>query len=383
MATSDISHFPDVIGGINRCAAARCPRVMTPVVGPLRKSFSGISWHLGQAAISEKVLEATFALSETETRRNMPLYAIGGLWRAQRMLRGRKYGGFKFHPTYHDILWSQYLRDLSGTVVINNMQTFGVYFLRKRRAFNIRSCFYIDGTLTEYFQYAGVGDTVVTRIGADVMREAIKVEREGYLEADRIVSMSRATIRNLIDVYGIPSGRIALVMPGANLDDSAVPKQWQCMGWYSDEFTLGFVGLYPLRKGLDKIANAVQMLRQRGLPIRVRVIGRCPDRMAAMDGVEFLGPIDKATDLARFIEAIRSVDLGCQLSRAELTGIAMMEFLRVGVPIMATAIGGMPDVIEGGGGVLVPANITSSSWPRNLPHSCQTQPATMRFPKPL
>ena len=57
-----------------------------------------------------------------------------------------------------------------------------------------------------------------------------------------------------------------------------------------------------------------------------------------MNGVEFLGIIDKPTDLPRFIEAIRSVDLGCQLSRAELAGIAMMEFLRVGVPIIATNI---------------------------------------------
>jgi len=77
-----------------------------------------------------------------------------------------------------------------------------------------------------------------------------------------------------------------------------------------------------------------------------------------MDGVEYLGTIDKAKDTAAFVKAIQSVDLGCQLSRAELTGIAMMEFLRVGVPILATSIGGMPDVIEGGGGVLVPADIS-------------------------
>jgi len=53
------------------------------------------------------------------------------------------------------------------------------------------------------------------------------------------------------------------------------------------------------------------------------------------------------------------VDLGCQLSRAELAGIAMMEFLRVGVPIIATNIGGIPDMFEDGGGWLVSPDITA------------------------
>ena len=79
-------------------------------------------------------------------------------------------------------------------------------------------------------------------------------------------------------------------------------------------------------------AEAVSILRQRGAPIRLRVVGNCPDGIAAMDGIDHLGIINKASDLPHFIETIRSVDLGCQLSRAELAGIAMMEFLRVGVP---------------------------------------------------
>jgi len=145
-------------------------------------------------------------------------------------------------------------------------------------------------------------------------------------------------------------------MPAANLEDKVVPPPSEHQGWVGNEFTVGFVGLYPLRKGLDKLAKATQMLRGRGLPIRLRVIGRCPSDIAAMDGVEFMGAIDKLTDVARFISVLRTVDLGCQLSRAELTGIAMMEFLRVG----------MPDVVEGGGGVLVPATITAEELAEEL-----------------
>jgi glycosyltransferase involved in cell wall biosynthesis len=41
------------------------------------------------------------------------------------------------------------------------------------------------------------------------------------------------------------------------------------------------------------------------------------------------------------------------LSRAELTGIALSEFLRLGIPIIATDVGGIPDILELGAGELV------------------------------
>ena len=105
----------------------------------------------------------------------------------------------------------------------------------------------------------------------------------------------------------------------------------------------------------------MRILRGRGTPVRLRVIGRCPDEIASMDGVDYLGAIDKNASPERFVEAIRTVDLGCQLSRAELMGIAILEFLRVGVPAMATAVGGAPDVLGNGGGLLLAANVTAEA----------------------
>ena len=68
--------------------------------------------------------------------------------------------------------------------------------------------------------------------------------------------------------------------------------------------------------------------------------------------------IDKSVDMDRFIEAVDSVDVGCMVSRAELTGIALLEFLRMGVPIIATDVGGIPDILELGAGQLVSSDIS-------------------------
>jgi glycosyltransferase involved in cell wall biosynthesis len=178
--------------------------------------------------------------------------------------------------------------------------------------------------------------------------------------------MSRATERTLQAVYGVPSERIAFVMPGANLSDAMVPPPSSHIGWVGEEFTLGFVAFYPLRKGLPTLARAVQILRGRKLPIRLRAIGRCPPEIAAMDGIDYLGEMDKAKDMERFIAVLRSVDLGCQLSCADLTGIAMFEFLRLGVPFLATDIGGMPDVAAGGGGLTVSRAVTAEELAATL-----------------
>jgi glycosyltransferase involved in cell wall biosynthesis len=284
-----------------------------------------------------------------------------------RGLQGRQWGGYKYHPAYSDTLWSQYLPVLTGSVLISNSQVLGNYFFANCDKADVTPCFFIDGTLTEYLHgYAAVNDSVVTRIDDDVASRAIMLERAGYHRAARIIAMSRATVRNLIEEYGVPAERVSMVLPGANIDDAAVPPPLTHTGWVGSEFTLGFVGLYPLRKGLDKLAAAVRILRQRGDPIRLRVVGNCPEAIAAMDGVDFLGIINKATDLPRFVETIRTVDLGCQLSRAELTGIAMMEFLRVGVPIVATNIGGIPDMFEDSGGLLVSPDISAEQLAEEL-----------------
>ncbi len=357
-----LAKLPEVISRPHHLLSRR-PRLLTSVWGSLRSSFSGITWFYGQAAIQAAAVEAAFVL---ESNRHLHLQASGAWWKMQRMLHRQRIGGYKFAQGFSDLLWARYLQDLHDTVIISNFQVLGKHFLRQHARFNVTPCFYIDGTLTEYFSSYGV----VEKSGMDpeIAARAITMEHEAYQHAARIFTMSQATRRSLTEVYKVPSERISLLLPGANLDDATVPPPSTHQGWVGAEFTLGFVGLYPFRKGLDKLAAATQALRSRKVPIRLRVIGRCPDEIAKLDGVDFLGAIDKTTHNAEFIKAIRSVDLGCQLSRAELLGVAMLEFLRVGVPVIATNVGGMPDVLQDGGGVMVPADISIEQLVEELQH---------------
>jgi glycosyltransferase involved in cell wall biosynthesis len=340
---------------IDRLPMNRRSRYITAVHGPLPRSFSGSTLYCARAAIAEGVMEGAFALV-TDKQFNWRVNTRAMMWKLLRKATRRPAGGYKFHPSYSNVLWSQFLPTVRDSVIVSNCQILGSYFFANATKLNVTPIFYIDGTLIEYL--IGYGAVEDLNIGGDVVNRAIELERQGYEQASRIIAMSQATANNLIEAYGVSPDRISVVVPGSNIMDGEVPPPSDHTGWVGSEFTLGFVGLYPQRKGLDKLAAAVRILRSRGAPIRLRVIGQCPAAIASMDFVEYLGIINKETDTARFIEAIRSVDLGCQLSRAELTGIATMEFVRVGVPVLATNVGGIPDMFADGGGILVSPAIT-------------------------
>ena len=114
------------------------------------------------------------------------------------------------------------------------------------------------------------------------------------------------------------------------------------------------------------IADAVQLLRRAGYDVHLHVIGKCPPEIAHQEGVTDFGLIDKRVDMDRFTEIVRNVDLGCMLSRAELTGIAYLEFLRMGIPIIATDVGGSPDIVQLGAGHLLSPEIPAAELAQHL-----------------
>ena len=68
--------------------------------------------------------------------------------------------------------------------------------------------------------------------------------------------------------------------------------------------------------------------------------------------VRSLGFIDKSKDTQKFIKLVRSLHFGCLFSSVEAFGISNRECLRLGVPVLATRVGGIPDTVPEGLGFL-------------------------------
>jgi glycosyltransferase involved in cell wall biosynthesis len=327
--------------------------------------FSGITYHLAQQGVEDGLLTGMMNLHPRGIG-DWRVYARAGLWKLSGGFRGRH--GFIFNDGYLQDIWRRTLPALQGSTVINNFQLFGSHFLRHHEAFGIVPYFYIDASLGEYFSDYRAFDTA--EIDEIAMRQALAAEGNGYARCRKIAVMSRRSAAYIVRQYNVPPHKIHVVPPGANiperlLETLEVPPE-RLNQPEKKPFVVGFTGLYPERKGLATIAEAVRHLRRSGYDARLHVIGKCPPQIARQDGVTDFGLIDKRVDMDRFIEIVRNVDVGCMLSRAENAGIALLEFLRMGVPIIATDVGGIPDILELGAGELVSPEISAHELAQRL-----------------
>jgi glycosyltransferase involved in cell wall biosynthesis len=352
--------------GADELPSYRRPRfvVAQAFAETLERSFSGTTYYLTETGRARGKLEGCFSLFAKQSPDNK-LRALGAIWKLGRLARGQKPEGFKFSDAALRHLWRTNIQHFSGTSLLNNFQLYGSWFHEHRATYDIEANYYIDGTLQEYFDSYGEFDA--SGIDRATIEAAIAVERDGYLRADRIIVMSRRSAETLRSSYGVAAHKVFVVPPGANLLDESVSRAAQRpRRARSEPFVLGFVGMYPERKGLPKLVEAITILRSRGLDVRVRVLGRCTPDLRTVEGVDYVGEVDKLAEPERFLEQLCAVDLGCLLSQAELAGIAVVEFLRLGIPVLGTDVGGTTDILEGGGALMVPADISAAELAEEL-----------------
>lgn len=130
------------------------------------------------------------------------------------------------------------------------------------------------------------------------------------------------------------------------------------LGIATDAPVVGSVGSLRAIKRFDVLIDAADELRRRRADVHVVIAGDGPERTAleariaerGLDGtVRLLGARDDVPDV------LAACDVAVTCSDAEASPLAIMEYMGAGLPTVATAVGGIPDVIgDGEHGVLVP-----------------------------
>ena len=182
---------------------------------------------------------------------------------------------------------------------------------------------------------------------------------------DRIVTISDLQRDDLVARFGIaPASRVSVVPLGLELEDllQRAPDfrgVRSTLGLKDDDFVLGFVGrLVPVKDVATLIrAGALAMKRIPGLRMVIAGDGECRSSLEQeardllpADTVQFLGWRRDLVDL------YAAFDLFVLSSLNEGTPVALIEAMAAGVPAIATAVGGVPDVLhDGQSGILVPA----------------------------
>jgi glycosyltransferase involved in cell wall biosynthesis len=126
-----------------------------------------------------------------------------------------------------------------------------------------------------------------------------------------------------------------------------------------------YVGLLYPAKGIETMLRAFELARRTRSDIVLDVVGDGPDREAyerlaaqlgLQDVVRFSGRLPKQ-DVA---ERMRNADLFLLTSRYDNNPCALIEAQASGLPAVATRVGGIPEILEDGGGLLAdPGDVES------------------------
>lgn len=113
------------------------------------------------------------------------------------------------------------------------------------------------------------------------------------------------------------------------------------------------VGRMAPVKGFSVLLEALRTLRVRGIDFLLRIVGDGPDRARLEQSAERLGVDDRVTFVGALapegvMEEIRGASVLVSSSFLEGIPVVLMEAMASGIPVIATRVGGVPELIADG-----------------------------------
>lgn len=176
-----------------------------------------------------------------------------------------------------------------------------------------------------------------------------------YHCADKVIAVSKAMAQEAAGYYGLPEDKIVVIPNGVCLPSlSKVPMQDQNAG-----HIVLFVGRLIWRKGVRFLIEALPQILTEYPDAELQIVGNGEQKsileerikkFSIENSVRFLGKVSPE----RLVSLYHEADVYVQPSLYEPCGLAIMEAMSFGKPVVATHVGGIPELITNGvGGLLV------------------------------
>jgi glycosyltransferase involved in cell wall biosynthesis len=180
---------------------------------------------------------------------------------------------------------------------------------------------------------------------------------------DAIVAISSAVQDELV-ARGIGDERLTLIPSAVDTtqycpDSGARDRLVSRFRLPADALIGGAVAQLIPRKGLDRLLPVAAKLVAAEPRFRLLLFGQGPDRSALARTIELRGLVDRVL-LCGFVDDLPALLPGLDLllhpARREGLGVAVLEAMSAGVPVVASAVGGIVDLIDDGvtGRLIVP-----------------------------
>jgi len=171
---------------------------------------------------------------------------------------------------------------------------------------------------------------------------------------DGVVAISQNIFDGLVDA-GVERRKIRLIHSG--IDPSRFEAAASTVEAPRDEVTAGCLAMLEERKGIEFLLDAAGQIQSRGVRLKWLIGGSGTLRDSLESKALALGLRDSITFLgfvAKPEEFFRRIDIFVMPSLFEGLGVAALEAMGAGKPVVATRVGGLAEsIIDGQTGILV------------------------------
>jgi glycosyltransferase involved in cell wall biosynthesis len=177
----------------------------------------------------------------------------------------------------------------------------------------------------------------------------------------RVMAVS-APMKDQLVAYGLDAARVDVVINAveeAAQSGSSRKEMRLRLGISESEFVFGFVGRLSDEKGVDHLLQAAESLVAQERSARFVIVGDGPrkdDLLEATRSRGLEGKVDFVGFQSNTAPWYETFDAFVLPSLSEGTPMALLEAMAHGLPSVATAVGGVPQVVsDGENGLLVPS----------------------------
>lgn len=144
------------------------------------------------------------------------------------------------------------------------------------------------------------------------------------------------------EAIGIPTSRLKVVVSG--LTDVPQPASEVAEAlWPGDRIRVLFVGRLDHEKGVDVLLAAMKLIGDKAYAIVVgaAVVSGYESALEQLDNVKYVGWLEREKIRPLYATA----DVLVVPSRYEAFGLSAVEAMRAGLPVIASRVGGLPEVV--------------------------------------
>jgi glycosyltransferase involved in cell wall biosynthesis len=187
------------------------------------------------------------------------------------------------------------------------------------------------------------------------------LDRWSLPSADRVITVCQSFAKDLTNA-GVPAERISVqhnsIRPQLPVSPQAVQALKTRFGIEEDERVVLAVGRLSQEKGHLDLISAFAGLRNAhsGLEVKLVLVGDGPERARLEAAVSALGLSEQVIftgHISNVREFYAAADLMALPSYSEGSPNVLLEAMATGVPVVATAVGGVPEIVEDGKSALL------------------------------